>query len=167
MLSELQPVWSSTPPSPLAGRAAILAARAQLELGQPAEAVAYFANTPLLFRTLKVLMLLAKRSEAAETAPAAVAAYQRVFYEHPLSAEASEAETALARLRLQLGGDYPPAMPRPCDRAAILMLSSRAKARLEYAQIASLVSGEDDSRFRASSGDERRLFGTPGTLARR
>src|SRR5262245_55300169 len=38
VISELQPVWSSTPASPLAGHAAMLAARAHMELGQPAEA---------------------------------------------------------------------------------------------------------------------------------
>jgi soluble lytic murein transglycosylase len=161
VVSELQPVWSTTPPSPLVGRAAVLAARAQTELGQPSEAVAILRKYSAALPKPEGLMLLARALEAAEDAPAAVAAYQRVFYEHPLSVEASEAETALARLRLQLGGDYPPAMPRAMlDRAGILMRGgSRVKARLEYAQIASLVSGEerDLALVRASSGDERRL----------
>src|SRR5687768_15315386 len=40
VVSELQPVWSTVPRSPLTGRAAILAARAYLETSQPSEAVA-------------------------------------------------------------------------------------------------------------------------------
>ncbi len=161
VLSELQPVWSTTPSSPLAGRAAILAARAYLELGQPGDAVGILRQHAAGLPKPEGLMLLAKSLEAAGDGGGAAASYQRVFYEYPLASESSEAEIALARLRSELGERYPPPMPRAMlDRAGTLMRSSsQAKARREYEQIASVVAGRDRdiALVRAGSNDERLL----------
>jgi soluble lytic murein transglycosylase len=161
VLSELQPVWSSAPASPLVGRAAILAARAHMELSQPSEAVAVLRKYAGDLPKPEGLMLLARVLEAAEDRAGAVAAYQRVYYEYPLSADALEAETELTRLRPELGDNFPPAVPKAMfDRAAKLMVAGKGpQARREYDQIATLVAGVDRdlARVRARTGNESLL----------
>ncbi len=157
VVSELQPVWSTVPRSPLAGRAALLAARAYLESGQPSDAVAMLRKYPVEAANPEGTMLLAKALETADDSASAAAAYQRVFYEYPLSAEAADAETALARLRTQLTDQYPPPMPPAMlQRAARLMSAGQqAKASSEYERIASIAAGRDRdlARVRARTGN--------------
>ena len=97
-ITELEPVWAFTPPSPWLGRAALLAARAHKELMDPAEAVTvlrrYREQLPQPAGDLE----MAKCLEAAGEAEAGQV-YQRIYSDYPLSAEAREAETAIDRLR--------------------------------------------------------------------
>ena len=157
VISELQPVWAADPRSPLAGRSALLAARAYLESAQPSDAVAILRKYSTEIANPEGTMLLAKALEAADDLPSAAAAYQRVFYEYPLSTEADDAETALARLRTTLTDGYPPAMPPAMlERAARLMRAGQqAKASREYEQVASVTAGRDRdlARVRARTGN--------------
>jgi soluble lytic murein transglycosylase len=161
VISELQPVWQITPMSPLAGRAAVLAARSYIELAQPADAVTILRKYSSQLPNPEGAMLLAKALEAAGEAPSAVAAYQRVFYQYPLSAEASEAEIALERLKANLGGEFPPAMPSAMfERAERLIRAGQQSAgRLEYEQIAAVTAGRDRdlARARSRTGNEAAL----------
>jgi soluble lytic murein transglycosylase len=161
VISELQPVWSMTPRSPLAGHAALLAGRAYLELAQASDAVTVLRKYANQLPNPEGTMLLAKALEAAGNEAAAVAAYQRVFHVYPVSMEAAEAESALDRLRAQLGDGFPPAMPSAMfDRAARLTREGQqAKARSEYEQIAAATAGRDRdlARVRAREGNEAQL----------
>jgi soluble lytic murein transglycosylase len=161
VVSELQPVWSSTPRSALLGRSAMLAGRAYLELAQPTEAVALLKKYASDVPGAEGAMLLAKALEGAGDAPRAAASYQHVFYEYPLSTEAAEAEAALARLRTELAEAYPPPMPQAMlRRAAELMRGGQAaQAAREYEHIAATAAGRDRdlARVRAATGNARTL----------
>jgi soluble lytic murein transglycosylase len=174
-ISELQAVWSAVPQSPLTGQAAVLAARSFLELGQAADAAAvlrkYTKETP----QPEGLILLARALEGAGDHAAAAAAHQRVFYEYPLSPEAAESETAIGRLKNQLGDGFPPAMPKAMfERAARLMRAGeRYKSCSEYEAIASITAGRDRdlARVRALTGNQALLASlsveSPGADAER
>jgi soluble lytic murein transglycosylase len=115
----LLPVWQSTPTSPLVTKAVLLQAEAYLQGGNPAGALSivqqHWADLP----ASQAEMLLARAYEAQNNAAAAAQHYQKIYVEYPLSKEASDAETALARypalsaeallargLKLESGGDY-------------------------------------------------------------
>jgi soluble lytic murein transglycosylase len=161
VISELQPVWSFTPRSPLNGQAALLAARSHAELGQPAEAVTLLRTYASELPQPAGLMQLAKALESTQDMAAAVAAYQRIYFEYPFAAEAIDAEFALERLKVEVGDAYPPAVPGAMfDRAAQLMRAGQQdKARREYEGIAALTEGRDRdlALVRARSGSEPQL----------
>jgi soluble lytic murein transglycosylase len=122
--STLQPVWQSTPASPLMAKAALLQAEAFLEGGNPAGAVTivqqHLADLPAPQAELLLARAYAAQNDAAQNNAALAAQhYQKIYIEYPLSKEAADAETALTRypsipadvlfaraLKLEAGGDY-------------------------------------------------------------
>ncbi|HTW64227.1 MAG TPA: transglycosylase SLT domain-containing protein [Bryobacteraceae bacterium] len=115
----LQPVWQSTPASPLIAKAVLLQAESYLQGGNPAAAVAlvekHLADVP----ASQAELLLARGYEAQNMPDAAAEHYQKIYIEYPLAKEATEAEAALTRypaippdallargLKLVSGGDY-------------------------------------------------------------
>ncbi len=119
----LQPVWQSTPASPLVAKAVLLQAEAYLQGGNPAGTIALVQQHAADLSTPAAELLLARAYEAqGASGPAADAAarhYQKIYIEYPLSSEASDAEAALTRypgippeglfsrgLKLEAGGDY-------------------------------------------------------------
>jgi soluble lytic murein transglycosylase len=161
VISELQPVWPFSPRSPLNGVAALLAARAYVESGQPSDAVTLLRTYAAEVPQPAGLMQLARALEGAEDAASAAAAYQRVYFEYPLAVEAGAAEEAIARLKAALGDAFPPAVPQAMfDRASRLMRAGQEpKARREYSEIAALTKGPDRdiALVRAASGIDAQL----------
>ncbi|HYL77584.1 MAG TPA: transglycosylase SLT domain-containing protein [Bryobacteraceae bacterium] len=115
----LEPVWQSSPASPWIAKAVEVEANAFLEDKQSGKAVAlakkYFADLP----EPQAELLLARAYEADGKASEAAVQYQKVYVEHPLSKEASDAQDALAHypalqakvlltrgLKLVEAGDY-------------------------------------------------------------
>jgi peptidoglycan lytic transglycosylase len=115
----LQPVWQSTPASPLITKAILLQAESYLQSGNPAAAVAlvqkHLADVP----APQAELLLSRGFEAQNNPDAAAQHYQKIYVEYPLAKEATEAEAALTRypaippdalfargLKLLAGGDY-------------------------------------------------------------
>ncbi|HLK18160.1 MAG TPA: transglycosylase SLT domain-containing protein [Bryobacteraceae bacterium] len=96
----LQPVWRSTPKSPWIMQSVLAQAGAWMQLNQPQKVA------PLVQEHLSDLseqqadLLLARAYEAQGNAAEAAARYLKVYVDHPLTAEASEAETALAHSAL-------------------------------------------------------------------
>lgn len=100
---ELDAVWNSDPPSPLAGDGALLAGRAYKGSGQPAEAVRVLrANYSQLPQPAGDL-LLAASYRASNDLASAVVYCQRVYYQFPATGEADQAGSALAELKTTLG----------------------------------------------------------------
>jgi soluble lytic murein transglycosylase len=117
--STLQPVWQSTPVSPLAAKAALLQAESYLQGGNPGGVVTLIQQHLADLQAPQAELLLARAYEAQNNADAAAQHYQKVYLEYPLSKEASDAEAALTRypsippealfgrgLKLETGGDY-------------------------------------------------------------
>jgi soluble lytic murein transglycosylase len=117
--STLQPVWQSTPASPMVTKAALLQAESFLEGGNPAGAVTLVQQHLADLPASQAELLLARAYEAQNNADAAAQHFQKIYVEYPLSKEAADAEAALTRypgipadallargLRLEAGGDY-------------------------------------------------------------
>jgi soluble lytic murein transglycosylase len=117
--STLQPVWQSTPASPLVTKAALLQAESFLEGGNPAGAVTLVQKHLADLPAPQAELLLARAYEAQKNADAAAQHYQKIYIEYPLSKESADAEAALTRypsipadalfargMKLETGGDY-------------------------------------------------------------
>ncbi len=117
--STLQPVWQSTPASPLVTKATLLQAESFLEGGNPAGAVTLVQQHLADLSAPQAELLLARGYEAQNDAASAAQHYQKIYLEYPLSKEAADAEAALTRypgippealfargLKLETGGDY-------------------------------------------------------------
>ena len=117
--STLQPVWQSTPASPLVTKAALLQAESFLQGGNPAGAVTIVQQHLADLSAPQAELLLARAYEAQNNADAAAQHYRKIYIEYPLSKEAADAEAALTRypsippealfargLKLETGGDY-------------------------------------------------------------
>ena len=142
---ELDAVWKSDPRSPLGGDAAMLAARAQKEIGRPADAVgALRANYSQLPQPAGDL-LLASCYRASNDLASAVVYFQRVYYQYPATGEAEQAAAALIELKRSLGQLYPPPTTQAMFQRADRWLRSgdRRRARAEYEAIAAQAAGED------------------------
>jgi soluble lytic murein transglycosylase len=115
----LQPVWKSTPASPLVTKAVLLQAESYLQGGNPAGAVTLVQQHIADLAAPQAELLLARAYEAQNDGSQAAQQYQKIYVEYPLSPQASDAEAALARypsispealfargLKLEAGGDY-------------------------------------------------------------
>jgi soluble lytic murein transglycosylase len=136
--------------SPLAGRAAVVVAKAALEAGQPARALAALSAVGAQLPQPQGALLTGQANEAAGGLAAAAAAYQTVWVDHPAAKEAAEARDALARLRRALGARYPELAPQ-----ARLARGEQLIAAREYAAA--------KEEFEAAA---RELAGAPAELAR-
>jgi soluble lytic murein transglycosylase len=150
-----EPVFHSQPPSPLAGRAAVLVARALLESGNPKGALNALARAPEpSLPQPDSLWVRARAHEASGAAAAAAIDWQRLYCRYPLSDQASDAATALARLEPALGANYPP-LPSALlfERAERFLATQRWNdARSEYNRIIGLVDGPDRELARVRLG---------------
>lgn len=114
----LQPVWRSTPKSPWILQSVLTQAGAWMQLGQPQKVSALVEEHAADLSEQQADLLLARAYEAQGKSADAAARYQKIYVDHPLTAEASEAETALAHSELPApallarasrlidGGDY-------------------------------------------------------------
>jgi len=115
----LQPVWQSTPASPLMTKAVLLQAESFLQGSNAAGAVTLVEQHLTDLSIPQAELLLARAYEAQNNADAAAQHYQKIYLEYPLSKEATDAEAALVRypgispealfargLKLETGGDY-------------------------------------------------------------
>jgi len=153
-LAELEPVWHCPIASPLAGKAALLAARAHLAAGAPEQAAALLRARSSLLPQPEGETLLAAALEAAGDLAAAAAAYQRVYYGYPAAPEAAVAQKELARLRLRLGEAYPPPMPQQMLERADYWVRARQyrRARAEYEHLIPQLGGRERELARVRVG---------------
>jgi soluble lytic murein transglycosylase len=140
VIASLAPVWKQSPKSPLTGRAAILGARSYVRSGAPRNGL------ELLRRYADELpqpagdLLLGSVCEAAQDNVGAAAAYQRVYYGHPASPGALEAETALKRLNAPLTASPQLALSRALK---LIDAGSHRLARKELEALVPSLSGPD------------------------
>ncbi|MGJ5817671.1 transglycosylase SLT domain-containing protein [Paludibaculum fermentans] len=154
----LEPVFRQTLPSPLAGRAAILAARALVETNSFTPALQALSRVPMDQLPMpQAALLFAQAYSGAGDSVSAAVQYQTVYFYYPLSDEAREAGAALPGLERELGDRYPPAMPNArLQRAQKLIdggLAERAKTELEA--MIPLLGGleRDQARVRLGAAD--------------
>jgi soluble lytic murein transglycosylase len=149
MEKTLEPVWSSSPASPLVGKSVVLAANAYLEGGQPAKAVALVDQHLADLAEPQAELLLARGYEALGNASAAATHYQKIYVEYPLAKEASDAETALAR--------YPALSPQALLARGIKLLDrgDYTRAAKQLSTVAPQLTGVDLDLARVRIGVAR------------
>jgi soluble lytic murein transglycosylase len=153
----LDPVWKREPESPLIGRAALLAARALERSSNARQALELLQKHYAWLPQPAGDLGLGVAFEAAGDPIAAVPAYQRVYYNYPLADEASDAGQALERLRVSLGGRFPPAMPGIMIGRALKLLDGGRfrEARKEFDDLVPQLGGaeRDSARLRVAVAD--------------
>jgi soluble lytic murein transglycosylase len=142
------------PISPLAGRSAILAARAHIATGAPGQAAALLRAHALLIPQPEGTQALAEALDAAADGAAAAVAYQKIYYEYPLSEPASAAAAALERLRQTLGDRYPPELPQNMLERASRLIQGRnySPARRELMALIANAGGKERDIARVRLG---------------
>ncbi len=131
----VEAIWRTTPPSPLAAKAVLLAAKAYGQNGDTKQAVDLLRSRYSTLPQPAGDLAIANAFESAGDPVSAAIYFQRVYYGYPTSGESAQAETAMARLRAKLGDEYPPAMPTAMLGRAFKLLDGgvygRAKKELE------------------------------------
>lgn len=153
-LEALEAVWKTRIPSPLAGKAALLGAQAHLKMQNPKAARQLLRERWADLPQPEGEAMLAAALEAAGEMAAAAAAWQRVYYGYPASAEAAAARQALERLRQALGERYPPPMPEQMIERAEYWMRTRQyrRARAEYEELTRLLGGRERELARVRVG---------------
>ncbi len=153
-LTDLEPVFTNVPPSPEAGEAAMVAARAYKDLGKPAEGVRILREYYAQLAQPAGDALLAACYRAVPDLASAAAYCQRVYYQFPLSAEADQAGLALSGLKGTLGDLFPPpttqAMFQRADKLA--QGGDYRRARIEYEAMLTSAAGPDRETARVRLG---------------
>ena len=149
------------PPSPLAGQAVLVAARAELELGRAGEAVRLLEREGEGAASAAGRLLLAASLEASRQLAAAAAQYPLVYSEFPLSEEAAKAAAALARLEASLGAAYPapPASSLLGRIQRLIDARQYATARKELLALIPRLGGADRDTARVRLGANAYLAG--------
>jgi len=149
----LQPVWQSQPRSPWIVQSVLVETNSWLQLNQ-APKVAPLVEQHLADLSEQQADLLLARAYAAEGQTAeAGARYQKIYVDHPLSPEASDAETALARY---------PALPTSALLARAFKLIDGGDYTRAHKQLNSLLprlSGGDLDLARVRMGAAQYLAG--------
>jgi soluble lytic murein transglycosylase len=163
-LRELEPLRNGSAPA-LAGRAAMLIARASLGSGAPHDAVTVLKQQYSRLPQLDGVLLLAQALEQAGDEASAVVYYQLIYHQLPAAPQAEEAGAALTRLRESMGAAYPPPMPQAMLERAGKWLDARdwRQASQEYQDLISQLAGPEReiARVRLGAvdfrkGDERK-----------
>jgi len=139
----IEPVFKMTPVSPLAPRSVLLMARAYGLAGDNKAAIEVlrknYSTLPQPAGDLAMALAFAADGDSMNAA----VYHQRVFYGFPLSAEATQSETALTKFRADLGEQYPPAMPNAMLGRAVKLMEAKqyAKARTELESLVPQLGG--------------------------
>lgn len=129
--------------SPMAGAAAVLAARAYVGAGKAGKAVEILRRFEQDLPQPEGYAALAGAYDAVDDTASAAAYDQRVWLNWPLSPEAQGADAELRKRRQKLGPSYPePPVEARLQRAAVLMDARLfERARRELTDISQLASG--------------------------
>jgi soluble lytic murein transglycosylase len=154
-VADLAPLWKNSPPSPLVGGAALIAARAHKQGGNPAQGIEVLREHYPQAPQPAGDALLAECYRATGDLASAAVYYQRVYYQYPLSPEAGAAASALTELRTTLGELYPPPTTQAMfERAGSLTRGGDyRRARQEYEAILPAVGGVDRDVVRVRLGE--------------
>ncbi|HMF76732.1 MAG TPA: transglycosylase SLT domain-containing protein [Bryobacteraceae bacterium] len=150
-------VFNQQPLSPMIGSAAALAVSADLNSDNPKRAFdlikKYFDRIPQPQGTF----LLARAFKATGDLTQAAEYHQRVYYNYPLSTEATDSANALVDLKQRLGETYPAIMPGAMLGRAQKLLDAKkpAEASVELAAAIPQLAGaqRDLARVRLGEAD--------------
>jgi soluble lytic murein transglycosylase len=143
--------------SPLAARATVLAAKALVDLQNPAEAVRILREGYDGLPQPDADLTLATAYEAASDPANAAAYYQRVYFGYPDTDAAVRAAAAIVLLKSAMGATYPPPTPEQILKRGDRWLAAREykQARQEFASMVADLGGleRDQARVRIGAAD--------------
>ena len=151
---ELERIQDRTTASPLAGKATVLAAKALIDLKNPAEAMrllrAHYDSLPQPDADLTLAMAY----EAASDPANAAAYYQQVYFNHPATEAAERASAALMLLTANMGAAYPePTATQRLERGnRWLAAHEYGRAKQEFTTLVSQLGGADRDLARVGIG---------------
>lgn len=128
-------VFNQSPASPFVGAAAALAVRAELDNDSPKDGLElikkYYDHIPQPQADLLLAQCFAGVGDLAQAAEY----YQRVYYQYPTAAEATDAANALVDVKAKLGDAYPPPLATAMIGRAQKLFEAKnaAAARIELA----------------------------------
>ena len=151
---ELERVRDQQVPSPLAGKAIVLAAKAYVDLKNPTEAVRLIRETPETLPQPDADLTLAMAYEAASDPANAAAFYQQVYFNYPDTEAAARASAELILLKQSMGAAYPePSAAEMLERAnRWLTAKEYGRARQEFTALVSQLGGADRDVARVGIG---------------
>jgi len=153
ILQELERIQDRAAPSPLAGKATVLAGKALIDLKNPAEAVrllrAHYDALPQPEADLTLAIAYGAASD-----PNAAAYYQQVYFNHPDTEAAERASAALTLLKANMGAAYPePTAAQRLERGnRWLTAHEYGRAKQEFTTLASQLGGADRDLARVGIG---------------
>jgi len=143
--------------SPLAGRAAVLRAKALVDLNNPAEAIRILTESDGERPQPDAYLTLATAYQAASDPLNAALCYQRVYFGYPDSDAATRASAALALLKDAMGSAFPaPTAAQMLGRGEKFMAEhDYVRARQEFSAMVPQLTGfeQDQARVRAGAAD--------------
>jgi len=151
---ELERLQNPPVPSPLAGKGTVLAAKALVDLKNPAEAIRILREQYDSLPQPDADLTLAMAYEAASDPVNAAAYYQRVYFNHPDTDAAERASAALMVLKETMGAAYPePTAVQKLERGnRWLAAHEYGRARQEFTSLASQLAGADRDQARVGMG---------------
>lgn len=151
---ELERLRGLPVPSPLAGKAMVLAARALVDLKNPAEAIRMLREQYDALPQPDADLTLGMAYEAASDPLNAAAYYQRVYFSHPDTDDAALASAALVLLKASMGAAYPePTAAQRLERGnRWLAAHEYGRARAEFTTFVSELTGTDRDLARVGVG---------------
>jgi soluble lytic murein transglycosylase len=160
--AELAPTHNTEIPSPLAGKAWIVEARAL-----PADGVRVLRDHYGELPQPDGDIALANAYQLSGDLPHAAEFYQRVFYQYVSGDAAAQAAAALLALKDSMGASYPMPLPQQeLQRAGLLLTARRyADARSEYESLLDQLVGVERDQARVRIGAADLAAGKPGVAA--
>jgi soluble lytic murein transglycosylase len=154
---ELAAVEGAEIASPLAGKSAVLRAKALVDLNNPAEAIRILTERNGELPQPDAYFTLATAYQAASDPLNAALCYQRVYFGYPDSDAASRASAALVILKDAMGSAYPaPSAAQMLGRGEKFMAEhDYVRARQEFSGMIPQLTGleQDQARVRAGAAD--------------
>lgn len=153
-IDALEPVWNSSPPSPLVPDAAILAADSYKDSGRPGDAIRVLREHYESVPQPAADALLAECAAASGNLALAAHFYQHVYFNYPNTPESARAAGELKSLEQKLGALYPPATAEMMLRRANRLADTRdyKGARAAYADLIPKLAGEEQDLARVRIG---------------
>lgn len=155
--STLQPVWQSQPASPWIAKSVTLEVNSWLQLSQAPKAAALVDQHLADLTEQQADLLLARAYAAQGNAAEATARYQKIYIQHPLSPEASEAESALAGAQAGAGALPPTSLLARAFR--LIDGGDYTRAHKELTALLAQLSGADLDLARVRMGAAQYLAG--------
>ena len=151
---QLERLQDRPAPSPLAGKATVLAGKALIDSKNPAEAVRVLRERYAGLPQPDADLTLAMAYEAASDPVNASTYYQQVYFNYPDRDAAARASAALILLKANMGAAYPePTASQMLERAGRWLAAKEyGRARQEYTSLVSQLSGEDRDLARVGIG---------------